>query len=128
MPNVMKFLQANLGKCPPVQQSLLNDKEIKDFGAILVSEPHCPRIEGTVVVSPISHRYWEPFYPSVYQGEEKKWAFRSMLWVNKRLKAVQIRVDSPDITAAVVEVDTRILLLFSVYIPPNEQGTIMRKS
>lgn len=118
MPNILKFLQANLGKCPPAQQSLLNDENVKSFGAILVSEPHCPRIEGKVVVSLIHHRFWEPFYPSVYQGEEKRWAFRSMTWVNKTLRARQMRVESSDITAAVVELDSRTILLFSVYVPP----------
>lgn len=121
MPNVLKFLQANLGKCPPVQQSLFNDEGIKDFGAILVSEPHCPRIEGKVIVSPIHHRVWEPFFPTSQLGEEKRWAFRSMLWINKKFKAKQISVDSSDVTAAVIEVGDRTLLLVSVYIPPNEQ-------
>lgn len=118
MPNELKFLQANLRKCPPAQQSLLNNESIKEFGAILVSEPHCPRIDGKIVVSPIHHRFWEPFYPSVYQGEERRWAFRLMIWMNKSLRAHQIHIESSDITATMVEIDSRVILLFSVYIPP----------
>ena len=62
----LQFLQINLEKCPPAQLSLLNDEELKNHGAILVSEPHCPRIEGKVIVAPTSHKYWKPIFPSVY--------------------------------------------------------------
>ena len=68
------------------------------------------------------HRFWEPSYPTVRQGEEIEWAFRSMISVSKRLKTRQPDVDSSDITAAIFEIEARTVVLFSLCIPPIEQG------
>ena len=42
-----------------------------------------------------------------------------MIWMSKRFKSRQIQVASSDITAALLEVKSRTILLVSVYIPPN---------
>ncbi|EAQ85323.1 hypothetical protein CHGG_09337 [Chaetomium globosum CBS 148.51] len=46
-----------------------------------------------------------------------RWAIRSMLWVNKIVEAEQVAVDSPDITAAVIRLPERVVLVASVYVP-----------
>lgn len=40
------------------------------------------------------------------------------MWVSKRMKARQVQVESSDITVAILEVESRAILLFSVYVPP----------
>ena len=43
-----------------------------------------------------------------------------MLWVNKEVEAEQVRIESPDLTAAVVRLPERLILVVSVYIPPGD--------
>ena len=50
---------------------------------------------------------------------EGRWPIRSMLWVNKEVEAEQVWIESPDITAAVVRVPERLILVISVYVPPE---------
>ena len=53
----LKNSSSESGKCPPAQPSLLSDEDIKDFGVILIPEPHCPRMEEKEVMSPIHPRF-----------------------------------------------------------------------
>lgn len=43
-----------------------------------------------------------------------------MLWVNKEVEAEQVRIESPDITAAVIRLPERLILVASVYVPPGD--------
>ena len=43
-----------------------------------------------------------------------------MLWVNKDVEAEQVRIESPDITAAVVRLPDRLILVVSVYVPGGD--------
>lgn len=45
-----------------------------------------------------------------------RWAIQSMLWVNKVVEAEQVPVDSPDITAAIIQLLDCAVLVISVYI------------
>jgi len=54
--------------------------------------------------------------PTVQRGE--RWAFRSMLWIRKDIEAEQVSVQSPDLTAAVLRLPDRSILVVSVYIEP----------
>ena len=43
-----------------------------------------------------------------------------MLWVNKEVEAEQIRIESPDIIAAVIRLRERRVLVVLVYVPGGD--------
>jgi hypothetical protein len=43
-----------------------------------------------------------------------------MLWIRKDLEALQIKVESADITAAILRLPDRSILIGSIYIPPAD--------
>jgi Endonuclease-reverse transcriptase len=43
-----------------------------------------------------------------------------MLWVNKEVEAEQVQIESPDMTAAIVRLHERQILVVSVYIPGGD--------
>ena len=47
---------------------------------------------------------------------EERWAFRSMLWIREDIGAEQVAVHSSDITAAVLRLPDRSILVVSVYV------------
>ena len=108
----LHILQANLKKMPETQMSLLNDEGLKDCGLLLISEPYCCRIDGKPVVVPQTHHYWTAILPS--QQRETRWPFRSMTWVHRNIEAKQVPVDHADVTAVLVRLPSRLILVFSV--------------
>jgi hypothetical protein len=49
-------LQANLGKRPIVQHSLMNDKALEDYSLLMISEPaYFIRDDGAVGAPPSQH-------------------------------------------------------------------------
>jgi hypothetical protein len=44
------------------------------------------------------------------------WAIRSMLWIRKDLEALQIKVESADITAAILRLPNRLILISLIYV------------
>ena len=99
-----------------VQLSLLNDDSLKDFSVLAISEPYSWRSKenNSTVVIPVQHHCWTKMTPtSLHNG---RWAIRSMLWIRRDLEARQIAVDSADITAAVLRLLDRSILIISVYI------------
>ncbi len=58
MSKTLSILQLNVGKREPVQQSLMNDVELKDYGVLAVSEPYARLVDGRVVTSPTWHSNW----------------------------------------------------------------------
>jgi hypothetical protein len=47
-----------MGKRDMIQQSLIINSKIKDYGVVVVSEPNTWTIKNIVVTSLIGHSYW----------------------------------------------------------------------
>ena len=96
---------------------MLNDENLKDFGRLLIQEPHC-FLDDTnkPVASPICHTYWNQFLPSNHVND--RYPIRSLIWVHKDIQARQVPIPSPDLTAVLITIQDRKILAFSVYIPP----------
>lgn len=101
-----------------VQQSLMNDEELRDFGVLAITEPHIWKQGDTLVIVPMEHSNWTKMIPTVQ--EEGRWAVRSMLWIRKDLEAEQVAVASSDLTAAVLRLPDRAILVVSMYVPGND--------
>ncbi|KAK1458731.1 hypothetical protein CTAM01_17152 [Colletotrichum tamarilloi] len=99
-----------------VHESLMNDEALRDFTALAVQEPWARRTEGKVVTVPMGHSRWTRMVPTEWR-DEVRWGIRSLLWVNRDIEAEQLPIASPDITAAVVRLPDRRLLVASVYVP-----------
>ena len=69
MSKSLKILQLNAQKSPMVQLILLNDQDLASYGILILSEPHAWRIDVKVIVTPMSHSYWQPFLPSIINPE-----------------------------------------------------------
>jgi hypothetical protein len=67
-----------------VQQSLMNDEQLRDFGVLAITEPHVWKQGDTLITVPAGHSNWTRMIPTVQ--EEAGWAVRSMLWVRKDLE------------------------------------------
>jgi ribonuclease HI len=99
------------------QQSMLNDEDLKDFGLLLIQEPHCFLSDDKrPIASPMYHAYWTQFLPSEHATD--RYPIRSLIWVHKDIHARQIPVASPDLTAVLIKIQERTILAISVYIPP----------
>jgi hypothetical protein len=120
MRSQLRILQANLAKKRETQLSLLNDTGLSEFDLLLISEPYFFEQNNLPSVTP--HHYWTPFLPTVFQQGHVRFSFRSLIWVNRRLRAQQIPLQSLDITAVPIKDQTKSILVFSVYIPPQHQG------
>lgn len=49
-----------------------------------------------------------------------------MLWVRKDLEAEQVAVESSELTAAVLRLPDRAVLVVSVYVPGNDAEALLR--
>jgi endonuclease/exonuclease/phosphatase family metal-dependent hydrolase len=113
----------NVGKRQEVQLSLLNDEDLRNYAALMISEPHAwPTEEGELVTVPRYHANWEKMIPLTRKPE--RWQIRSMLWIRKDITAEQVPVDSSDITAALLSLPGREILLLSVYIPCQDTDAL----
>jgi hypothetical protein len=110
----LRVLQLNVRKRDVIQQSLMNDDRIRDYGVIAISEPYARMIENTIVTSPMGHSYWTKMIPT--ERHDGKWPIRSMLWVRSDIEAEQIPVESSDLTAAILRLPDRVVLVVSVYV------------
>ena len=112
----LQILQLNVRKQLDAQHSLLNDKQLQNHSAMLITEPHAwPTDEGELVVAPLQHNNWLKFIPS--RRSEDRWQIRSMLWVRKDIEVEQVMVDSSDITAVTLALPNRRVFLASIYVP-----------
>ncbi|KAM3560256.1 hypothetical protein ARSEF4850_003736 [Beauveria asiatica] len=116
--------QLNVRKRGEVHDSLMNDEEIEDAAVIAIQEPQARLIKGRLLTTPMSHHKWTKMVPSVWK-EEGRWAIRSMLWVAKDLDAEQVPVESSDMTAALVRISDRVLLVVSVYVEGLDGQTLI---
>jgi endonuclease/exonuclease/phosphatase family metal-dependent hydrolase len=114
MCKTFRILQLNVRKREPVQQSLMNDVDLKDYGVLAVSEPYAKKIDGNVVTSPAGHSNWTRMIPT--HTHDAPWPIRSMLWVRSDIEAEQVPIPSADLTAAVLRLPERDILMVSVYV------------
>jgi hypothetical protein len=120
MDRTLQILQYNVRKMDMVQQSLLNDESLKDFSALAISEPYLWRDKesNAIVITPIRHQNWTKMIPTTHHNG--RWAIQSMLWIRKDLEALQVSVESADITAAILHLPDRSILIGSIYVPPAD--------
>ena len=85
---------------------------------LAIQKPHARRIQGRLLTTPMGHYRWTKMVPSSWR--EGRWPIRSMLLINKEVEAEQVRVESSDITAAVVRLPDRLILVISVYVPGGD--------
>jgi exonuclease III len=126
MDRALQILQFNVRKSDIVQQSLLNEESLKDFSALVISEPYSwrDRESNAIVATPIEHHNWTKMIPTTHH--DSRWAIRSMLWIRKDIEALQIAVESADITAAVLRLPDRSILIGSIYVPPAKPRALQQ--
>lgn len=124
MHKTLQVLQLNVRKQSMTQHSLLNDERLKDFGVLAISEPHAWRnCNNNVATAPMGHSNWTKMIATTQHGG--KWPIRSMLWIRKDIEAEQVPVPSADLTAAILHLPDRALLVVSVYIEGRNTGALL---
>src|ERR1700712_3042453 len=109
MHSTLQVLQLNVRKQDTVQHSLMNDDQLREFAVIAISEPYAWTIDNSTTTVPIGHPNWTKMTPTVQRQE--RWAFRSMLWIRRDIEAEQVPVQSPDLTAAILRLPDRSILV-----------------
>jgi hypothetical protein len=123
MYKTLKIFQLNLRRQREVQQSVMNDDQLRDFGILALSEPYAFLLEDRVIIVPLAHTYWTKMIP--ISQREGRWPFRSMLWIRKDLDSEQIPIQLPDITAALLHLTDRSIFIVSSYLEPvNPKGLL----
>ena len=64
MSKPMQILQLNMQKRREVQHSVMNDASLKEYTALVVSEPYVFEMDGKVRTSPMGHQGWTAILPS----------------------------------------------------------------
>ena len=64
-----------------VQQSLLNDTGLKDFGALAITEPYAWKSKKGLIITPLSHTKWDKIIPPIQHN--RYWIIRNMIWIKK---------------------------------------------
>jgi hypothetical protein len=127
--NRVQIMHLNVGKRRTVQHSLLNDEALKDYAALAVLEPYIyqhPQT-GEPTISP--DRHWQIFTPTARrQDGHTRHAFRAALWIAKRVRAIQIPVDSYDTAAVLLKLQDRNLLVVASYDPRDGSSTAIREA
>ena len=118
MSRTLRLIQLNVRKRGVVHDSLMNDKEIQDATVLAIQEPQARVVHGRLLTTPMGHHKWIKMVPSTWR--EGRWAVRSMLWVNKDVEAEQVPTGSPDMTAAILRLPDRQVLVVSVYVPNQD--------
>ncbi|KZL86802.1 reverse transcriptase, partial [Colletotrichum incanum] len=117
-----RMIQLNVRKQGAVHDSLMNDEAIRGATVLAIQEPQARVIQGRLLTTPMGHQGWTKMVPSTCR--DGRWAIRSMLWVRKDVEAEQIQVESPDLTAAVIRLEERLVLVASVYVPRDDSHAL----
>lgn len=120
MHKTFRVLQLNVNKRDTVQQSLMNDEQLKEFGALAISEPYARLVGDALTTSPMSHPNWTKMIPT--EKREAQWPVRSMLWIRRDIGAEQIPVQSADLTAAKLHLPNRTVMVVSVYVEKSREA------
>ena len=100
--------------------SVINNENLRDFSVLLISELHVWRDnEGRAILTLAAHNNWIKTEPTILNTKDR-WAYRSMIWTRSDLEAKQVRINSSDITAAIIKLSQHTILLISVYIPGSD--------
>lgn len=97
--------------------SLLNDKETNKFDLLLLSEPFrfTPK-DGTKPLYP-KHHAWEAVTPTTFTPTtHQRFNFRSMIYINKRLKYKAIPTKCSDLTVITIQHGNDTMVVISVYV------------
>ncbi|KAJ6136773.1 hypothetical protein N7497_012326 [Penicillium chrysogenum] len=122
LPKTLRVIQLNVRKQGAVHESLMNDEDTQNAVALAIQEPQARRIQGRLLTTPMGHHKWTKMVPSTWR--EGRWAIRSMLWVNRDVEAEQVRIESPDLTAAVIRLPERLVFIASVYVEGGEASAL----
>ena len=122
MSRLMRFLQLNVQKQRNVQHSMMNDVSLKEYAALMVSEPHVFEMDGKLTTSPMGQQGWTAILPS--ERHHGRWAIRSMLWVRRDIECEQIEVPSADLTVALLRLQDRSILVASVYVEGDNASAL----
>ncbi|KAM3550091.1 hypothetical protein ARSEF4850_008517, partial [Beauveria asiatica] len=109
-----QIVQLNVKKQGSIHDSLMNDDDLRNTAVILIQEPQARNIAGRLLTTPMAHNGWTKMTPSVWS--EGRWAIRSMLWINESLEAEQLSTESPDLTAAMINLQDKSILVVSAYV------------
>jgi len=115
MNSYLKIYQANVGKGPGTQDSIMNDQNLQGFSLMLLTEPRLIQDdEGAWKAVPLVHQYWTPVLPGRDQENTRP---RAMIWTHKDLRARPVTTESTDLAAVLIETKTRTILAISIYVP-----------
>jgi exonuclease III len=118
MNKTFQMIQLNVRKQGAVHDSLMYDEEIQKATVLAIQEPQARRVQGQLLTTPMAHHRWTKVVPSTWR--EGRWAIRSMLWVNKDVEAEQVPLESPDTTAVIIRLPSRLVFVASVYVPGED--------
>ena len=93
----------------------MNDEQIQDATVLAIQEPWAKRTKERLLTTPMYHHQWTKMVPSTWR--EGRWPIRSILWIHKDVDAEQVAIPSPDMTAAIIRLPERSILVASVYVP-----------
>jgi hypothetical protein len=124
MSKTLKIFQLNLRKQQEVQQSVMNDNQLQDFGILALSEPYAFLLEDRVITVPLAHTHWTKMIPT--SQREGRWLIRNMLWIRKDLDGEQIPIQSLDITAALLRLTDRSIFVISTYVKPANPTALLQ--
>ena len=110
-----------MGRRRAAQLSVLNDLSLREYAALMITEPNIMEIEGAAVVH--QHQQWTVVKPTLVRQDSVIHSFRSLLYVNKKTRFQQVHIPSSDIVAGLVITDNQQLLVTSVYVPRDPSAS-----
>ena len=123
MRNTLQVFQMNARKQDVVQQSVMNDEGLKEFGVLALSEPYVRRKDSMLMTAPMGHSNWTKLTPTIHH--EGRWPIRSLLWIRKDIEVEQVPIQSADLTAAVLRLPDRSVLMVAAYVEGNNAEALM---
>ncbi|PHH85351.1 hypothetical protein CDD83_550 [Cordyceps sp. RAO-2017] len=121
--SALRIFQLNVRKRDTLQLSVLNDADLKDFVVLGIAEPYARKRDGMIVTAPMGHSNWSRILPT--QTNEAGWPVRSMLWVRKDIDLEQVPIPSADLTAAILHLQDRDILVASIYVQGKDEEALI---